>query len=144
MVISRGAMQAVVYNGFSATASPRICHLIWSHPGLNPTLGGEKPGSNRPFYGTATLCTVRCTYTGWTGRWVPGGCGSQISRQSAHEAGKVVSHMHCPPSTPYKHSWYSFLLRAESTPGPQCRRKDYVNEKFQRHDRVSNPRLSGL
>ena len=26
---------------------------------------------------------------------------------------------------------YSFLLRAESIPGPQCGRKDYVNEKFQ-------------
>ena len=28
-----------------------------------------------------------------------------------------------------KHSWYSFLLEAESTPGPQYGRKDYVNEK---------------
>jgi hypothetical protein len=26
---------------------------------------------------------------------------------------------------------YSFLLEAESTPGPQCGRMDYVNEKFQ-------------
>jgi hypothetical protein len=25
----------------------------------------------------------------------------------------------------------TFLLEAESTPGPQCDRKDYVNEKFQ-------------
>ena len=25
---------------------------------------------------------------------------------------------------------YSFLLEVESTPGPQCDRKDYVNEKF--------------
>jgi len=30
-----------------------------------------------------------------------------------------------------KYSWYSFLLGAESTRGPQCDRKDYVNEKFQ-------------
>jgi hypothetical protein len=29
-----------------------------------------------------------------------------------------------------KYSWYSFLLEAESTPGPLCGRKDYVNEKF--------------
>ena len=33
--------------------------------------------------------------------------------------------------TPRKYSWYSFLLKTESTPRPQCGRKDYVNEKFQ-------------
>jgi len=31
--------------------------------------------------------------------------------------------------TPRKYSWYSFLLEAESTPGPQCDRKDYVSMK---------------
>ena len=62
---------------------------------------------------------------------VPGGSGSQISRQSTHEGGKVVSPTHRPPLPPRKYSWYSFLLEAESTPGPQCGRKDYVNEKFQ-------------
>jgi hypothetical protein len=45
----------------------------------------------------------------------------QISRQSAHEGGKVVSPTHRPPSNPRKYSWYSFLLEAESTPGPQER-----------------------
>ena len=33
------------------------------------------------------------------------------------------------PSLPHrKYSWYSFLLEAESTPGPQGDRKDYVND----------------
>jgi hypothetical protein len=50
---------------------------------------------------------------------------------TAHEGGKVVSLTHRPLFTPRKYSWYSFLLEAESTPGPQCKRKDYVNEKFQ-------------
>ena len=49
---------------------------------------------------------------------VPGGRGSQISRQSAHEGGKVVSPTHRPPLLPRKYFWYSFLLEAESTPGP--------------------------
>jgi hypothetical protein len=49
---------------------------------------------------------------------VAGGRGSQISRQSAHEGGKVVSHTHRLPLRPRKYSWYSFLLEAESTPGP--------------------------
>jgi hypothetical protein len=29
---------------------------------------------------------------------------------------------------PRKYSWYSFLLEAESSPGPWCGQKDYVNE----------------
>jgi hypothetical protein len=32
---------------------------------------------------------------------------------------------------PRKYSWYSFLLEAESTPGPQRGRKDSVSEQFQ-------------
>jgi hypothetical protein len=51
---------------------------------------------------------------------------------------KVVS---CQPYTPVaftprKYSWYSFLLEAESTPGPQCYRKDDVNENS--NDTIGN------
>jgi hypothetical protein len=74
---------------------------------------------------------------------VPGGWGSQNSRQSAHEGSKVVNPTHRPPLPP-RYPWYSFLLEAESTPGPQCDRKDYVTEKSQWHHRELNPRPSGL
>jgi len=36
----------------------------------------------------------------------------------AQDGGKVVSLRHRPFFTPRKYSWYSFLLEAESTPGP--------------------------
>ena len=36
----------------------------------------------------------------------------------AQDVGKVVSLRHRPLFTPRKYSWYSFLLEAESTPGP--------------------------
>jgi hypothetical protein len=34
-----------------------------------------------------------------------------------HNGGKVVSPTHRPPFTPQEDSWYSFLLKAESTLG---------------------------
>jgi len=49
----------------------------------------------------------------------------------ADDVGRVVSLKHRALLTPRKYSWYSFLLEAESTPGPYCDRKDYVNEKYQ-------------
>jgi len=37
---------------------------------------------------------------------------------TAQDVGKVVSLTQRPPLPPGKCSWYSFLLEAESTPGP--------------------------
>ena len=37
---------------------------------------------------------------------------------TAQDGGKVVSLTHQPPLPPRKYCWYSFLLEAESTPGP--------------------------
>ena len=39
-------------------------------------------------------------------------------RQSALECGKGVSPTYRPRTVPRKYSWYSFMLEAESTPGP--------------------------
>jgi hypothetical protein len=47
--------------------------------------------------------------------WVPGSRGSQISRQSAYEGGKVVSCKNRPLLPSRKYSWYSCLLEVEST-----------------------------
>jgi hypothetical protein len=46
--------------------------------------------------------------------------------------------------TPRKYSSYLLLLEAESTPGPQCGRKYYVNEELQWHHRESNPRMEDV
>jgi hypothetical protein len=43
---------------------------------------------------------------------------SRISKQSAHERGKVVSRTHRPPLPLRKYPSYSFLLEAKSTPRP--------------------------
>ena len=37
---------------------------------------------------------------------------------TVQDGGKVVSITHRPPLPPRKYTWYSFLLEAESTPGP--------------------------
>ena len=37
---------------------------------------------------------------------------------TTQDGGKVVSLTHQPPLPPSKYTWYSFLLEAESVPGP--------------------------
>ena len=53
----------------------------------------------------------------------PGSWSSRISRHWARDGGKV-SRTHQLPLPPRKYSWYSFMLEAELTPGPECGRKD--------------------
>jgi len=62
--------------------------------------------------------------------------GPEVSRKlrfpdymtTAQDAGKVVS-LTYRTHTSRKCSWYSFLLEAESTPGPQCDRKEFMSNK---------------
>jgi hypothetical protein len=57
-----------------------------------------------------------------TGRGGPWGCErSRLPHYVGNrprDGGKVVSLARRPPFTPQEDSWYSFLLEAESTPGP--------------------------
>jgi hypothetical protein len=43
----------------------------------------------------------------------------KTSGQSAHEGGKVVSPTHRQPFPPRGYPWYSFMLEAQSTSGPE-------------------------
>ena len=60
----------------------------------------------------------------------------QISRRSAHEGGKVISHTHRQPLPPRKYSWHSFLLEAELTSGPQCGRMSIKNSNDTKRNRT--------
>ena len=85
----------------------------------------------RPWFSFSNITTLKGKDTPvetWTDLRFPGGCGFQISRQTAHEGGKVVSPTHRPPLPPRKYPRYSFLLEAESTPVSWWGRKDCVNE----------------
>jgi len=49
---------------------------------------------------------------------------------TAQGGGKVVCLTHRLLFKSWKYSWYSFLLEVESTPGPECDRKDFMSMKI--------------
>jgi len=61
---------------------------------------------------------------------VPGGGGSQILRQLAHEGGKVVSPMHRPPLPPRNIPGTHFCLRLSQPQGHSAAGRITSNEKF--------------
>ena len=63
--------------------------------------------------------TKQSLYRPVTGPEVAGGSGYSISRPSALEDGKFVSHRYWPSLTSRKYSWYSFLVETERTPRPE-------------------------
>ena len=65
--------------------------------------------------------------------------GTQVLRQSTLQSSNVVNPKLRPPLPPKKYSLYPFLSEAESTPGPQCTCKYYINQNFQLNHRESNP-----
>jgi hypothetical protein len=100
------------------TANP-----TWLDPGLNPGRRGRKPTTNRLSYGAA-LMKVRWSYR-CNRPWRPLGLwdveAPTSARQSAHRR-RWCCQPHAPaaryPSPTQVYSWYSFLLEAESIPGP--------------------------
>jgi len=82
---------------------------------------------------------IICVYGYVKGKAVPlqAWTGPEVSRKlrfpdfvtTAQDGGTVVSLTLRPLFTPKKYYWYSFLLEAESTPGPQCDRKDFMSMK---------------
>jgi len=75
------------------------------------------------------LCKKSAPLQAWSG---PGGSRKLRSPDFmtvAHDGGKVVSLTHRPPLPPGNTPGTTFLLEAESTPGPWCDQKDFISMK---------------
>jgi hypothetical protein len=149
----------------------RACYVSWLLPGLefHSDPGSSSSSDSLKFVEyycnyrarvapamTVYLLTVRlihCSvdvkvkvkqsiYRPWQALRVPGGWGSQILRQSAHEGGKVVSPTRrsplSPGNIPGSHFCWGWVDPRTIV------RPDYVNEKFQWYHRESIPRPSSL
>ena len=131
----------------------------WAKPGNLPSFGNQRALNRNEFSDTPDFSLPpRCKWVSslfWyvTQRWLVSGLPAfrDILKQSHYrpeQAQKVPGGLRFPdfktigtwrsqgcqpyaPAafTPRKYSRYSFLLEAESTPGPYCSQKDYVNEK---------------
>ena len=84
-----------------------------------------------------SLCKAQATWTGPE---------DEPPRFQANRHMKVARLQLYAPAAfiPRKYSWYSFLLDAESTQGPEWSRKDCINEKLQWHHREGNQQPPGL
>ena len=67
------------------------------------------------FLNNHTIKVKQCPFRPGQALRVPGGWSSQISRQSAHEGGKVISLTHRSLLSPRRYPFYSFLVEVEST-----------------------------
>jgi len=85
---------------------------------------GFDPWTVQPVASRYTDCAILAHFLR-----VKGSRHMKVVRLSAPRTGRTYP--------PRQYPLYSLLLEAESTPGPECAWKDYVNEKFQWHHRES-------